>query len=161
MLTLGLPIVVFALPASAQYPLQDAICGVAGAALDPGEQVVMSGEGWEPGSTVKFVLKPPPEGLPLGSTTVNADGTFSAVLTIPDRIGLGPHTIECRGVDAAGKTIVLVNDMQILGGVTAFTGPSGVSVPLSATLAVGLFLAGSILLVLGHLRPRRSGAAGF
>ena len=80
--------------------------------VSPGERFTVSGDGAEPGATVTFTLKRSSSALggnrslaagpglaslaatirpqaqssiPLGSTTANADGQFSATLTIPGR----------------------------------------------------------------------------
>ena len=155
MLGIGLLIATFAAPASAQYPPQEATCGVGDTTLSAGDQLTISGEGWEAGSTIAFTLQP--EDVALGSTTANSNGNFSTVLTIPASIQAGPHSIECSGTDVQGQDVVLANDIQILGAGagTAFTG-SSVDVPLWTALAAGLLILGTVLFVAGRRRTSRS-----
>ena len=43
------------------------------------------------------------------------NGKFSAVVTIPDNIEPGPHTIVCSGIDRRGDPVVLAIAVTILG----------------------------------------------
>ena len=75
-LMIALLVGLVATPASAQqYPPKKPTCQVSDTTISPGDQVTVSGEGWKPGSTVHFTLKP--EGIDLGSATVAGDGSFS------------------------------------------------------------------------------------
>jgi hypothetical protein len=160
MFTLGLLLGVAIVPASAQeYPPGDPVCGVSDTTLGPGDQVTVSGDNWKPGSTVHFTLQP--EGIDLGSATVDAGGSFSTVVTIPDSVEAGSHSITCSGIDVEGNAVSRNNTIQVLGGVvgggdTAFTG-STMNVPAWMALIAALLVSGLLLVALGR---RRRGGVG-
>jgi hypothetical protein len=149
-----------AAPASAQqYPPKKPTCGVSDSSISPGDQVTVSGKHWQPGSTVTFTLQP--EGIKLGSATVGKNGKFSAVVTIPDSVEPGAHTIVCSGIDRKGDPFVLGTTIQILGvvgggGGAAFTG-TVLNVPLWMVLIAALFAAGVVAVVIGRRRRRSVG----
>jgi hypothetical protein len=160
-MVVGLFLGLLAAPASAQqYPPTDTVCGVSDASLGPGDQVTVSGSGWQAGSTVTFTLQP--GNIALGSTTVGADGTFGPiVLTIPDSVAPGSYSLACSGIDVEGRPITRVNPIRVLGvvaGGPAFTGTT-LNVPLWLALIAGLLATGVLLVVLGG-RRRRSVRAG-
>jgi hypothetical protein len=147
---------VVAVPASAQqYPPSNATCGVSDTSLGPGDQVTVTGDNWQAGSTVTFTLQP--EGINLGSTTVDANGSFSVVLTIPANVQAGAHSIVCSGIDVEGNNVSRGTTVQILGGAVgggaAFTGTT-LNVPLWMVLIAGLFAVGVVLVILGRRRRR-------
>jgi hypothetical protein len=141
-----------------QYPPENPTCGVSDTTISPGDQVTVSGEDWQPGSTVTFTLQP--EGINLGSASVGQNGEFSAVVTIPDSIQPGAHTIVCSGIDRNGDPIVVGIDVQILGvvggGGAAFTG-TVLNVPLWIVLITALFAAGVVVVAIGRRRRRSVG----
>ena len=148
-----------ATPASAQqYPPEKPTCGVSDTTISPGDQVTVSGKHWRPGSRVTFTLQP--EGRSLGSTTVGQNGKFSAVVTIPDDIEPGAHTIVCSGIDRRGDPVVLAITVQILGvvggGGAAFTG-TVLNVPLWIVLIAALLAAGMVAVAIGRRRRRSIG----
>ena len=133
-------------------------CGVSDTTISAGDQVTVSGKRWQRGSTVTFTLQP--EDINLGSTTVGKNGKFSAVVTIPDSIQPGPHTIVCSGFDRKGDPFVLAIAVTILGvvggGEAAFTGTI-LNVPVWMVLIAGLFAAGVVVFALGRRRRRSVG----
>ena len=133
-------------------------CRVSDTSIDPGDQVTVSGKHWKPGSTVTFTLQP--EGINLGSATVGQNGKFSAVVTIPDSVEPGAHTIVCSGIDRKGDPFVLASLSQILGvvggGGAAFTGTI-LNVPLWMLLIAALFAAGVVAVAIGRRRRRSVG----
>jgi hypothetical protein len=160
-LMIALLVGLVATPASAQqYPPKKPTCGVSDTTISPDDQVTDSGKHWQPGSTVTFTLQP--EGINLGSASVGQNGEFSAVVTIPDSIQPGAHTIVCSGIDRNGDPIVVGIDVQILGvvggGGAAFTG-TVLNVPLWMVLIAALFAAGVVVLAIGR-RHRRSVGTG-
>jgi len=151
-----------ATPASAQqYPPKKPTCEVSDTSISPGDQVTVSGKHWQPGSTVTFTLRP--EGINLGSTTVGKNGKFSAVVTIPNSVQPGAHTIECSGIDRRGDPVVRATAIQVLGivggGAAAFTG-STLNVPLWMVIVAGLFALGVALVMLGRRRNSRRAWTG-
>jgi hexosaminidase len=160
-LSLSLLLALLAVPASAQqYPPGGTTCGVGATSLGPGDQITVSGSGWQPGSTVTFTLQP--GSIPLGSTTVGDDGSFSTVLTVPASVAPGSYSLSCSGIDVEGNPISRNNPIQVLaaggGGGAAFTGNT-LNVPLWMALVAGLLASGVLLVVLGG-RRRRSVRAG-
>jgi hypothetical protein len=139
-------------------PGQRPTCGVSDTTISPGDQVTVSGKRWQRGSTVTFTLQP--EDINLGSTTVGQNGKFSAVVTIPDSIQPGPHTIVCSGFDRKGDPFVLAIAVTILGvvggGGAAFTGTI-LNVPLWMVLIAALFAAGVVAVAIGRRRRRSVG----
>ena len=133
-------------------------CGVSDTTISPGDQVTVSGKRWQRGSTVTFTLQP--EDINLGSTTVGQNGKFSAVVTIPDTIQPGAHTIVCSGIDRKGDPFVLAIAVTILGvvggGGAAFTGTI-LNVPLWIVLIAALFGAGVVAVAIGRRRRRSVG----
>lgn len=140
---------VLSAPAFAQYPPEEPSCGVSDTTLAAGDQVTVSGQNWQPGSTVSFTLQP--EGEDLGSTTVGGNGNFSATLTIPNSVSSGTHSIECDGVDVEGATVVLSSNITVSVGGTAFT---GASISLGLLLLAGLLIVGVLALAAGRRKAR-------
>ena len=158
-LMIALLVGLVAAPASAQqYPPKKPTCQVSDTSISPGDQVTISGKHWKPGSTVTFTLQP--EGINLGSTTVGVNGKFSAVVTIPDSVQPGPHTIVCSGIDRKGDPFVLAITVQILGvvggGGAAFTG-TVLNVPLWMVLIAALLAAGVVAVAMSRRRRRSVG----
>jgi hypothetical protein len=139
-------------------PGQRPTCGVSDTTISPGDQVTVSGKRWQRGSTVTFTLQP--EEINLGSTTVGQNGKFSAVVTIPDNIEPGAHTIVCSGFDRRGDPFVLAIAVTVLGvvggGGAAFTGTI-LNVPLWMVLIAALFAAGVVAVAIGRRRRRSVG----
>jgi hexosaminidase len=163
-MVLGLSLGVIAAPAGAQqYPPGGTTCPISDTSLAPGDQVTVSGTGFQAGSTVTFTLQP--GDIELGSTTVDADGTFGPiVLTIPADLAPGTYTLVCAGVDVEGNPITRANPIEVLGvvaggpGGPAFTGNT-LNIPLWMALIAALLASGVLLVVLGG-RRRRSIRAG-
>ena len=160
-LMIALLVGLVAAPASAQqYPPNRPTCGVSDTTISPGDQVTVSGNDWQPGSTVTLTLQP--EGISLGSASVGQNGTFSAVVTIPDSVQPGTHRIVCSGIDRRGDPVILATTVQILGGVVgggggaAFTG-TVLNVPLWMVLIAALFAAGVVMVAIGRRRRRSVG----
>ena len=147
-------------PASAQqYPPKKPTCQVSDTSINPGDQVTVSGKHWKPGSTVTFALQP--EGIDLGSATVGQNGKFSAVVTIPDSVEPGAHTIVCYGIDREGDPFVPAVDVQFLGGVVGGGGAAFIgtilNVPLWMVLIAASFAAGVVAVAIGRRRRRSVG----
>jgi hypothetical protein len=146
----------------------------------PGESFTVSGDGAEAGATVTFTLKrsssalggnralaagPALAGLvagvrpqaqssvPLGSTTANGAGEFSATLTIPSGTDPGVYTVTAT----SGGDVLAVVTIRVLAasgvGDLPFTGGN-----VLPGLAIGatLIVAGGLLLL--SLKRRRSAA---
>jgi len=70
-----------------------------------GAYAQVSGEGFRPGTSVDVWLLSTP--IHLGDVTVGIDGSFSAMLPIPDGVPPGPHTVQLNGVAADGSVRTL------------------------------------------------------
>jgi hypothetical protein len=167
-------------PAHAQdYPPSSGGLTVSESTISPGESFTVSGEGAEPGAIVTFTLKRSSAALSgrrmlaarpgldrlvaavrpqaqsavvLGRTTANADGEFSATLTIPLGTVPGVYTLTA----ASGGEILSVATLRIVAagvGNLPFTGAT-----VLPGLAVGatLIVVGGLLLL--SLKRRRSAA---
>ena len=145
-------------PPPTPSPPKKPTCGVSDTTIGAGDQITVSGKRWQRGSTVTFTLQP--EDINLGSTTVGKNGKFSAVVTIPDSIQPGAHTIVCSGIDRKGDPFVLAIAVTILGvvggGGAAFTG-TVLNVPLWIVLIAALLAAGVVAVAIGRRRRRSVG----
>jgi hypothetical protein len=167
-----------AAPACAQdYPPGTSGLTISETTLSPGESFTVSGDGAEPGGTVTFTLKrsssalggsqtvaagPQLAGLvaavrpqaqssvSLGSTTANAEGEYSATLTIPSSTEPGVYTLTA----SSGGEVLAVVTIRVAAasgvGDLPFTGGN-----VLPGLAIGatLIVAGGLLLL--SLKRRR------
>jgi hypothetical protein len=65
-----------------------------------GAPVTFSVAGFLPGSTVDFYIFP--NGVILGSALVNASGSYSVTLTLPNSLAVGNHTLQSQGFGVSG-----------------------------------------------------------
>jgi hypothetical protein len=100
-----------------------------------GEQVTVSGSGYLPGSDVEIVMYSAPQVL----TTVvaDADGDFTATVTVPAGLASGTHHLVAAGVDEDGTPRYLVVEVVVTGGVAAVTGATAAGSSLTATGEAG------------------------
>lgn len=144
-----------------RYPPKKPTCEVSDTSISPGDQITVSGKHWQAGSTVTITLQP--EGITLGTATVGTNHKFSVVVTIPENISPGPHTIVCSGTNVRGNAVSIVSGIQILaivsGGGAAFTGTT-LNLPLWMVLIAALFAVGVVLVLLSRRRGRRGVSPG-
>ena len=69
--------------------------------VEAGQTMTVTGNGWKPGSTVTILLTG--SSTPLGTATADANGAFSATVTIPSDTPAGTHTITISGTAADGS----------------------------------------------------------
>lgn len=143
-------VALLAVPASAQYPTLVFNATISDTTLVVGQSVQIEGEcsldGVACDDEVDFAINPP-----LGSFPINADGSFSGSVTIPD-IAPGDYTITAT---AAGETISV--DVTVLassgGGGTGGTGSGSGSgtgaLARTGTEVDGLVKLGGGLLIAG------------
>jgi LPXTG cell wall anchor motif len=163
-----------------EYPPSSDKLTVSESTLSPGESFTVSGDGAEPGATVTFTLKrssssalganralaarpglgqlvaavrpQAQSSVPLGSTTADADGEFSATLTIPSSTEPGVYTVTATsGGDVLAVVTIRVAAASAGVGDLPFTGGN-----VLPGLAIGamLIVAGGLLLL--SIRRRRS-----
>ena len=160
-------------PAFAQdYPPNTQKLTVSESTVSPGESFTISGDGAQPGATVTFTLKRSSSALgdnrtlaagpglrrlmaavrpqaqssvPLGSTTANGDGAFSATLRIPSRTDPGVYTLTATSGGAV-LAVVTIRVAATAGGIGDLPFTGGNVLP---GLAIGatLIVAGGLLLL--------------
>jgi hypothetical protein len=117
----------------------------------PGQQVTVSGSGYEPGATVEVTLTSTP--VLLTTTTADGGGAISATVTIPLGTDPGAHTLSATGAAPEGDTLVLSAEITVEGGsvgAIAFTGTDAFSLGVIAVAAVAV---GSLLVFATRRRP--------
>ncbi len=117
---------------------------------DPGDELDVSGEGFEPNSTVEIFLMTDPA-VSLGTFTAGGDGTFSATVTIPEEVG-GDPDLEVRGSDGAGEPVTVVLALDI-GGALPLT---GIEMGRIFASGAGFIILGCVLLVFDRARSRQA-----
>jgi LPXTG-motif cell wall-anchored protein len=125
-------------PAGAQeaddgYPPSVFFLTLSDTTVVPGQTITASGA-LTPGSTsVSFTFFSQP--VSIGSTTPNADGTFTTSLTIPSDADLGSHTITAT--DSAGVSVSAGVEV-VASGQAGAEGEQGVTVTVPGTAAGAL-----------------------
>lgn len=163
-----------AAPAFAQYPPISVSGAVSDATLVPGQPLTVSGDGWQPGSTVAIDFLSVPTRI--GGATADASGEFAVEVDVPRGATPGAHTVRLSGT-APGRqprvvnlavTVVADDDDDADGGVSGSTsgGSSGATgggdrlavtgenLTVAITLLTLLSLAGVLTLVSGRRRSR-------
>ena len=169
----------FAQDDDSTYPPNTEKLTVSESTVSPGESFTVSGDGAEPGATVTFTMKRSSSALggnrslaagpglaslaaairpqaqssiPLGSTTANGDGEFSATLTVPSGTDPGVYTVTAS---SGGAVLAVVTIRVAADGVGDLPFTGGNVLP---GLAIGatLIVAGGLLLL--SLKRRRSAA---
>jgi len=132
-----------------------------GTALSVGQQVTLTGSGYLPGSTVTLVVYSTP--TVLGTAVADANGSFTAQVTLPATLAGSHHSLVAAGVDGDGNPRNLRTDVTVAGaaaassaavapasaGSLAYTGFS-VAGPLVGALAA--LLLGAVLLLVSRRR---------
>lgn len=89
-----------AVPASAQYPPAAEELAVTDTAPSPGQEILVTGDGFMPGTTVTLTFESTP--VVLTQATVDERGGFAVLVRIPADATLGWHTIRARGTGMDG-----------------------------------------------------------
>ncbi len=111
------------------------------ARVERGNQVVVTGKGFTPTSSVTLYLNNKQQ---LTTATVNSEGAFNAVVIIPKDILGGAHLIVAK--DTGGKSSQIQVLVTISGGTT--TGPTGPLI-LSIALDKSVYLPGDTMHITG------------
>lgn len=112
-----------------------------------GGYVLVSGEGFKPGSTADVWMFSTP--TKLGSLTVDGDGTFSGMLRLPTSLTVGAHTIQVNGVTTADVTSSTSLGLRV-GNAPRGLASTGASVGWA--LAAQMMCAGAALVIVGRRR---------
>ncbi|WP_131801402.1 fibronectin type III domain-containing protein [Klenkia brasiliensis] len=83
-------------------------------AVTAGQQLVLKGDGFFPGTTVRLTVFS--AAVDLGSVVVADDGTFTAGVTIPATLANGTHHLVATGIAADGSVRNLVITVTVSGG---------------------------------------------
>lgn len=128
--------------------------------VNPGDKVVVSGEGTLPGATVVVELHSDP--ISLGKTPVANDGSFRIVVTIPKNAPLGKHSLYAglgMGgglIDEADVAITVAAAVVAADGDSlAITGIDQNSLYLALWFALGAAVLGTTLLVTRRRRASK------
>ncbi|GGK06999.1 hypothetical protein GCM10010123_40970 [Pilimelia anulata] len=128
---------------------------------EPGEEIVLLGEGFAPYSTITVTLYSDP--VVLGTAVADANGRFRKAFQIPDNLPPGDHTFVAAGVDADGNPHYMKLEISVPAAGNGSTGGLPVTGPgTAAVLALtgaGALLAGAGLLAMGWWRRRTEPAA--
>jgi hypothetical protein len=110
------------------------------ATATPGAQVTISGDGYQPGSTVVITVYSTP--VNLGTATVQTNGTFTATVTLPANLATGSHTLLASGIAPGGAVRYVSKALTVS---AANFGP----LPVTGVNAIRIGLGAVALLVLG------------
>lgn len=91
-----------AVPAWAQYPPVQPTCQVSKTVVAPGETIQVSGQNWESNSSVEVRFRQPKVTEEYGPFPTDADGSFSASITIPLEAEDGSARIIVGGPNQSG-----------------------------------------------------------
>jgi len=163
------------------YPPSSDSLTVSESTVSPGESFTVSGDGAKPGATVTFKMKRSSSALgsnrslaagpglaslaaairaqaqssiPLGSTTANGDGEYSATLTVPSGTDPGVYTVTASSGGAV-LAVVTIRVAAAAGGVGDLPFTGGNVLP-GLAIGASLIVAGGLLLL--SLKRRRSAA---
>ena len=81
----------------------------------PGQFVRTQGAGYEPNSQVNVFMMSTP--VLLGTVTANADGTFAAVLPLPESATAGTHTIQVNGFRPDNEVLSVSMAIRVSGAI--------------------------------------------
>lgn len=158
----GAAIALTAAPAAAQqYPPETKTIAASDTTPCPGGATTITGEGFEPSSTVTLTLD---DTIELGTPTADDEGKISLDVTIPETTATGQHTVKATGagIDAAITASLNVVSCDAVPPTTAPAGggdlPRTGSDSTMTMVRVGLALAavGGVLLAVAAKRRRRA-----
>lgn len=148
--------------ALAQYPPAAEELAVTDTAPAPGEEILVTGGGFQPGSTVTITFESTP--VFLATAPVDDDGHFAVWVRIPLDASAGWHTVRARGTGVDGLPRELTIPIFVTGAasVPRTTGVGGTT--WSSLLRLGLwpgcvFLVGANLWTLRRRHQARRAAA--
>lgn len=152
-------VAVMAAPASAQYPPSSEELAVTDTAPAPGQEILVTGGGFMPGTTVTLTFESTP--VFLAEAPVDDEGRFAVLVRIPPDATTGWHTIRARGTGLDG----LPRELAIPIFVAAPARPDGPSSAGGATwipllrVGVGPTVVVLVAATLWTIRRRRKGRA--
>jgi hypothetical protein len=107
----------------------------------PGQTTSVSGSGCEANTAVTLSLDG--AGTPIGTTTADDQGNFTATATIPASSSAGQHSVLATCTDPNGADLVATASLSVTRSGLAVTGANFIplAIVMVVTLAVGLILA--------------------
>lgn len=116
---------VLAPAALAQYPIESGTLSMSesDSQVSPGEEVRLRGGGFQPGESVSILFRSDP--VHLKTVSADSQGSIDTTVTIPRSAEPGMHTLEARGPDAGGGTLVLRTQIGVMGEETSSSEPGG------------------------------------
>jgi hypothetical protein len=122
---------------------------VSSSTVAPGGALVVTGNGFQPGSSAGiFVFSTP---VLIGTATADANGVITKQVAIPATLAAGAHTIQIQGIDPSGATRIVTAAITVAGGHLSVTGAETGSSAVAGALFV---LLGSLLVRLGRRRDK-------
>lgn len=115
-----------------------------------GGYLLASGEGFAPGTTVDLWLFSTP--ALLGTATVKADGTFSAMVPLPAGVAAGNHTLQVNGLSTSLSTVSATMGIKVARTVPSRLASTGADLPIGA--AVALLVLGIPMVIVARRRTR-------
>jgi hypothetical protein len=122
-----------------------------------GQQVKLSGSGFQAGTHVKIFFDEP-EGVTVATAVANPEGSFEASVVVP-HADPGDHRLQVVGTAASGQRASVATPVLVLASRRAPVGThsSSITGPVMLTMAVVLPLATWLLLEMLGWRRRRAG----
>jgi titin len=130
---------VSATPPDTNLPLDTGVGPISTAA--PGQAILLKGDGYAPYSAITLAIYSSPQVL--GAAVAGADGSFQKLVTVPDGLPAGAHSLVAAGVGPDGLPRALRLDVTV-----ASTG-SGATLPITGPAVLWLFVGGFALTVAG------------
>ena len=94
-----------------------------GTTFAAGDEIMLTGEGWLPGSVVSIYLFSSP--VLLGTSTVDEQGTFTTTVRIPRDTAAGEHHLIMTGLDQDGLPRKVSIPITLLSSAEAVDGGAG------------------------------------
>ncbi len=146
--------VAFATAASAQTYVSDfeQTLSVADAAVEPGDDVLVEGDGYAADSEVVITIESTPRTL--DRVGADADGAIAVDVTIPADMPTGQHTLKATGVTPDGAPHVLSTPITVGGevGDVEELAQTGLNTVVAAAVAMTLLLLGGAALLVTRRR---------
>ncbi len=133
---LAAPLTTRPAPPATRPPPPRPSLGVTSSSVHRGQPVTVSGSGFAPGAVVTITFRSAP--VVVGTATADAEGRFTAVVSVPSALSNGTHHIEAMGKTSSGEQAVLTAMVRIT--------PPGVR---TSWLLVAFMVALTVLLAAG------------
>ncbi len=108
---------------------------VSASSVRPGSTLHVTGSGLTtPTADIELVSARNPAGVPLGTVTAAADGTFAATVTVPSSVGIGKYQVKIQGLtDVVPVGTAITDQSQLEFGTLANFSPVNRTAPITGT----------------------------